>query len=112
MTRSIDLEHDRRLDWFFNEWVYETGVPTYRLESSVKELSPKKFLVQGNIIESGVASDFEMLVPVIAEVGKEKKTSLGRVAVTDVGGRFRFTTAAKPKRIAIDTDNLLAVSEQ
>jgi hypothetical protein len=53
-----------------------------------------------------------MLVPVIAEVGKEKRTSLGRVAVTDEGGRFRFTTAARPKRIAIDTDNLLAESEQ
>ncbi len=111
MTRSIDLEHDRRLDWFFNEWVYEMGVPTYKLESSVKELSPKKFLVQGNITQSGVSSDFEMLLPVIAEVGKDKKASLGRVAVTDEGGRFRFTTAAKPKRIAIDTDNLLAISE-
>jgi len=112
MTRSSDLEHNHRLDWFFNEWVYETGVPTYKLESSVKELPSKKFLVQGNITQSGVSSDFEMLVPVIAEVGKEKRTSLGRVAVTDEGGRFRFTTAARPKRIAIDTDNLLEGARQ
>jgi hypothetical protein len=111
MTRASDLEHNHRLDWFFNEWVYEIGVPNYRLESSVKELSPKKFLVQGTITQSGVSSDFEMLVPVVAEVGKEKKSGLGRVAVTDEGGRFRFTTVARPKRIAVDTDNLLAVSE-
>ncbi len=111
MTRSSDLEHNQRLDWFFNEWVYDTGVPTYKLQSSVKELPSKKFLVQGNIAQSGVSSDFEMLVPVIAEVGREKRVSLGRVAVTDVGGRFKFTTAARPKRIAIDTDNLLADSE-
>jgi hypothetical protein len=112
MTRASDLEHNHRLDWFFNEWVYETGVPTYKLESSVKELPSKNFLVLGTITQSGVSSDFEMLVPVIAEVGKEKKTSLGRVAVTDEGGRFRFTTAARPKRIAIDTDNLLAICGQ
>jgi len=37
---------------------------------------------------------------------------LGRVAVTDEGGRFRFTTAARPRRVAIDTDNLLAICEQ
>ena len=111
MTRSSDLEHNQRLDWFFNEWVYDTGVPTYKLQSSVKELPSKKFLVHGNIAQSGVSSDFEMLVPVIAEVGREKRVSLGRVAVTDVGGRFKFTTAARPKRIAIDTDNLLADSE-
>ena len=79
MTRSSDLEHNHRLDWFFNEWVYETGVPTYKLQSSVKQLSPKRFLVQGTITQSGVSSDFEMLVPVVAEVGKDKKVSLGRV---------------------------------
>jgi len=112
MTRASDLEHNHRLDWFFNEWVYETGVPTYKLESSVKELSSKKFVVQGTITQSGVSSDFEMLVPVIAELGKDKKTSLGHVAVTDEGGHFRFTAAARPKRIAIDADNLLATSEQ
>ena len=112
MTRASDLEHNRRLDWFFNEWVYETGIPTYRLESSVKELSPTKFLVQGTISQSGVSSDFEMLVPVTAEIGKEKKASLGRVVVSEDGGRFKFTTALRPKRVAIDEDNLLAISAQ
>jgi hypothetical protein len=108
MTRASDLEHNRRLDWFFNEWVYETGVPTYKLQSSVKQLSPMRFLVQGTITQSGVSSDFEMLVPVVAEVGKEKKVSLGRVPVGEDGGRFKFTTIEKPKRLAIDEDNLLA----
>ena len=110
MTRASDLEHNRRLDWFFNEWVYETGVPTYKLQSSVKQLSPKRFLVQGTITQSGVSSDFEMLVPVVAEVGKDKKASLGRVPVSEDGGRFKFTTTERPKRLAIDEDNLLAIS--
>jgi len=111
MTRSSDLEHNHRLDWFFNEWVYETGIPTYQLESSVKELSPQKFLVQGAITQRGVSSDFEMLVPVTAEMGKEKKANLGRVVVSEDGGRFKFTTALRPKRVAIDEDNLLAISK-
>ena len=112
MTRSSDLEHNRRLDWFFNEWVYETGVPTYKLQSSVKQLSSKRFLVQGTITQSGVSSDFEMLVPVVAEVGKDKRASLGRVPVSEDGGRFKFTTTERPKRLAIDEDNLLAISER
>ena len=111
MSHASDLEHNRRLDWFFNEWVYETGIPTYQLESSVKELSPNKFLVQGTITQSGVSNDFEMLVPVTAEMGKEKKASLGRVVVSEDGGRFKFTTALRPKRVAIDEDNLLAISK-
>jgi aminopeptidase N len=110
MTRASDLEHNRRLDWFFKEWVYETGVPTYALESNVKQLSPKKFLVQGTITQSGGPSDFEMLVPVVADVGKDKKVSLGSVPVSEEEGRFKFTTTEKPKRLAIDEDNLLAIS--
>jgi len=111
MTRASDLEHNRRLDWFFNEWVYETGVPTYQLQSTVKQLSPKKFSVQGNITQSGVSDDFEMLVPVVAEVGKDKRMSLGRVAVSEDEGRFKFTTTTRPRRLAIDTDNLLAITQ-
>ena len=112
MPRSIDLDHNRRLDWFFNEWVYETGIPIYKLESTVKQLAPQKFVIQGSISQRGVASDFEMLVPVVAEVGREKKASLGRVVVTEDGGRFKFTTTARPRRVAIDEDNLLAITEQ
>jgi hypothetical protein len=112
MTHASDLEHNHRLDWFFNEWVYDTGVPTYKLQSSVKQLSAKRFLVQGTITQSGVSSDFEMLVPVVAEMGKDKKASLGRVPVSEDGGRFKFTTTERPKRLAIDEDNLLAISER
>jgi hypothetical protein len=53
-----------------------------------------------------------MLVPVVAEVGKDKKASLGSVPVSEDGGRFKFTTTERPKRVAIDVDNLLAVCEQ
>jgi hypothetical protein len=110
MTDASDLEHNHRLEWFFNEWVYETGVPNYSLRTSVKELVPKGFLIRGNITQSGVSSEFEMLVPVVADVGREKKLSLGSVAVSEDGGRFRFVTALRPKKVAIDEDNLLAIS--
>jgi predicted NAD/FAD-binding protein len=53
-----------------------------------------------------------MLVPVVAEMGKDKKASLGRVPVSEDGGRFKFTTTERPKRLAIDEDNLLAISER
>jgi aminopeptidase N len=109
MTRASDLEHNKRLDWFFNEWVYDTGIPTYKIESSTRRLVSNKFLIQGTIEQSGVGEGFEMLVPVTAVYGKDKKVTLGRVAVGEAGGRFQFTTANKPARVTIDEDNLLAV---
>lgn len=109
MTRADDLEHDGRLDWFFNEWVYNTGIPTYHLTSRTRRQGPGKFLVQGTIEQSGVPSEFEMLVPVVALNARNKRITLERVAVGDSGGHFRFTTTTKPARVCIDEQNLLAV---
>jgi hypothetical protein len=109
MTPEMDLERNHKLEWFFNEWVYETGVPTYHLESSVRPIAAGKFLVQGSIAQSDVPKDFEMLVPVVAIYARDKRVTLGRVAVTDAGAHFKFTTAREPLRIAIDEENLLAV---
>jgi hypothetical protein len=109
MTAESDLEKNHKLDWFFNEWVYETGVPTYRIETNVRRLAADKYLVQGSITQSDVPGGFEMLVPVVAIYAKDKRVTLGRVAVSENGGRFKFTTTRKPSRVAIDEENLLAV---
>ena len=109
MTAESDLDKNHKLDWFFNEWVYETGVPTYRIETNVRRLAADKYLVQGSITQSDVPGDFEMLVPVVAIYAKDKRVTLGRVAVSENGGRFKFTTTRKPSRVTIDEENLLAV---
>ncbi|MGA3166974.1 MAG: M1 family aminopeptidase [Terriglobia bacterium] len=109
MTPESDLERNHKLDWFFNEWVYETGIPTYRLETNVRELAANKYLVQGSIAQSDVPRDFEMLVPVVAIYAKDRRVTLGRVTVSENGARFKFTTTRKPSRVAIDDENLLAV---
>ena len=35
MTKLMDLGGNRRLDWFFDEWVYGTQVPRYQLRVSI-----------------------------------------------------------------------------
>ncbi len=109
MTPASDLDHDRKLDWFFNEWVYGTGIPAYGLHASIKSLGPGKFVVQGTIDQNDAPFDFEMLVPVVVLYPKDRKVTLGRVAVSESGGRFRFTTATKPSKVTIDEDQILAV---
>lgn len=107
---AADLEHNGRLDWFFSEWVYGTGIPTYKFEATTQRLATNKFLIQGRIEQSEVPSDFEMLVPVVAFYGNRKVT-LGRVAVTESGGKFRFTTSSRPTRVTVDEDSVLAVAQ-
>ncbi|PYV26347.1 MAG: hypothetical protein DMG24_07235, partial [Acidobacteria bacterium] len=68
-----------------------------------------KFVVEGSIEQADVPTSFEMLVPLVAIDGKGRKAALGRVAVSESGGRFRFTASARPPHVAIDEDKVLAV---
>lgn len=109
MTPALDLDGNHRLDWFFTDWVYGTGIPAYKLDVKTRRLADNRYEVQGTIEQSGVADNFEMLVPVVAVASRDKKVLLGRVAVGGSGGRFKFTTRFRPSRVTIDDGDLLAV---
>jgi len=108
MTPAMDLDHNHRLDWFFVDWVYGTGIPSYQLHSTTRRLASSQYVIQGTIAQSGVPVDFQMLVPVAAILANGKKVTLGLVAVTGAGGHFKFATASKSTRVVIDDDNVLA----
>jgi len=113
MTREADLEHDHHLDWFFDEWVYSTGVPEYSLQTSTRHLADGAWHVQGAITETGKNREFEMLVPVtIASrpAALHAKSARILVPVTGAGGRFRWTGSIKPDRVSIDQDAILAIA--
>ena len=109
MTPAMDVDHDHHLDWFFNDWVFGTGIPTYKLEFSTRQASPNEFVIEGTIEQSNVPPRFEMPVPVIASYGKDRREQLGWVMVSANGATFRYTTAEKPSRVTLDEDRILAV---
>jgi aminopeptidase N len=65
MTRQMDLDGNGRMDWFFNEWVYGTEMPSYRFEYQLDGGS-----ISAQISQSGVSENFKMLVPVYIDFGK------------------------------------------
>jgi len=96
MTKSMDLRDDRKLDWFFDEWVFGTGIPTYTLDYSVQP-AQNGFVVQGTIKQSEVSEHFIMSVPIYAD-----GDFLGRVVVSDEDGTFRFSVKNRPAKVLID----------
>jgi hypothetical protein len=109
MSAESDLEHNRKLDWFFNEWVYDTGIPVYTLKTEIRVLAAGPYFVQGTITQSNVPDDFEMPVPVVALYARDKRVLLGRVVVGASGAHFKFTMPQKPLHVMIDEENMLAV---
>ena len=96
MTKTMDLREDRKLDWFFDQWVFGSGIPKYTMDYKV-EASGGSFVVEGAIKQSDVPDDFIMPVPVYAD-----DMLLGKVVVDAQGGTFRFTVKQKPSRVMMD----------
>ncbi len=108
MTPQDDLDQDHTLNWFFNEWVHSTGVPTYTLKQRISRLASGEYVATGSITQSGVSQDFEMLVPMIAVGSGGRVTRLAPVRMDSSSGTFRFVLREKPAKVEIDENNILA----
>jgi hypothetical protein len=64
---TVEKHMGGNLDWFFNEWVYGTEMPSYRFDY---QLSDGGSTLTGKITQSGVSDKFRMLVPVYIDSGK------------------------------------------
>src|SRR5581483_9488818 len=63
MTPAMNIQGNGKMDWFFNEWVYGTTIPKYKLDYTVVEENGKPML-KGSVSQSDVPDDFAMLVPI------------------------------------------------
>jgi hypothetical protein len=110
MTPAMNLGGDARMNWFFDEWVYGTEVPSYAFEYSFRDENGKTVLV-GKLTQSGVSDGFRMQVPVYLDFGKGW-ARLGQVPVVgNATKEFRVPLPQRPKRAAVNALNdVLCVS--
>jgi hypothetical protein len=82
MTPEMDLEGNHRLDWFFNEYVYGTQLPTYKMDSSFDTNPDGDVVLSMKLTQSNVDDHFRMLVPLYLELADGKMFFLGRARLT------------------------------
>jgi aminopeptidase N len=78
MTPEMDLEGNHKMDWFFNEYVYGTQLPTYKLDSSFDIGPDGDVIFNMKLAQSGVDEHFRMLVPMYLELADGNIYFLGR----------------------------------
>jgi len=97
MTPAMDLDGNRSMEWFIEDWVRGTGVPHYHIEYKTSR-SEKGFVVKGKLLQSRVPRGFVAPVPIYSSNG----TYLGRVIASGEETPFHFTSAADPGKLQID----------
>ena len=78
MTPEMDLDGNRRLDWFFNEYVYGTALPSYQVSSTFTKDSNGEVVLSFKVTQSGVDEKFKMIVPIYLELADGRIVNLGR----------------------------------
>jgi hypothetical protein len=112
MTRSMDLDGNHKMDWFFNEYVYGVGEPQYTFQVAAQATSDGKTLLKGAITRTGVADSWKDVIPLYAHIG-DKTIRLGSIGVMHATEPIDATVAAKIDRVSInDYEDLLAEVKQ
>jgi hypothetical protein len=98
MTPGMDLTHDHRMDWFFDEYVEGTALPKYRLDYRIEGGKLKM-----KVTQSGVDERFRMLVPVYLEFANGKVGRLGVLPLVGNDSReVEVTVTDVPKRVMLN----------
>jgi hypothetical protein len=96
----MDLQGNKRLDWFFNEWVYGTQVPRYKFSYELNPAPDGKTKLHMTMSQSEVDENFAMLVPIFADFGRGM-VRLGQIRM--IGNNERTTDVllpSQPKKVA------------
>ncbi|MDQ2855613.1 MAG: hypothetical protein M3R68_04735, partial [Acidobacteriota bacterium] len=110
ITKEMDIDGNHRMDWFFDEWVYGTEMPSYRFDYQIGADGS----LSGRITQSGVSDKFVMRVPVYVDYGKGW-TRLGSATVAGNStvdlGNVKLPKGAKRAAVCAWND-VLALSVQ
>jgi hypothetical protein len=112
MTQEMDLEGNHKMDWFFDEYVYGTQLPTYQMNATFDTRAGGDVVMSIQLSQSNVNDSFRMLVPIYLEL-PNGMFFLGRAHLT---GNNTFEQKIplkglkdKPRRAAINYyDDVLA----
>ena len=99
---SMDIDKNGKMDWFFDEYVYGTDMPSYKLTYSLTPSADGKTMLNGKLEQSGVSKDFAMIVPLYVDFGKGW-TYMGstRMIGNTALDLKDIALPAEPKRVAV-----------
>jgi hypothetical protein len=98
------------LNWFFNEWVYQTALPSYRLEYRLEDAGEGAFFLNYTLFQENAPPDWLMFLPLRIVFGQDK-ASVTTVHVQGAQTTGRLRIPARPSSVELDPE-LWVLSEK
>lgn len=108
MAPYMDIDKNHRMDWFFNQYVYGTGIAQYHFDYTVKALPQNKWLVDGTVTQSGVPEGWKDTLPVYVHA-KGRAVLVGWMVLAKRTTSLRITLPFQPDKLTLnDNEEILA----
>lgn len=95
LQRIVETHAGQPMDWFFQQWIYGTDIPTYRVAWRSDPGPDGTHLVQLRVEQERVPEGFLAYVPVAVDLGNNQ---VARVRVKVTGARTELTLPAMPAK--------------
>lgn len=89
------------LNWFFVQWVYQTDLPSYRLEYSIRTNPDGSTVVSGNVLQENAREGSFMPLPLLFSFGGDRFGS-GTVHAYGPKTPFEIPLPARPTKVELD----------
>jgi aminopeptidase N len=97
---------DPKLEAFFDQWVYGTGIPELKVDYKISGKAPL-WRVTGTVTQKGVGDEFVSEAPVEIQLGKLKSQTV-TVRASNEPTPFSVTVKALPTKVSIDSKSILS----
>lgn len=112
MTPRMDLEGNKRMNWFFRQWVYGTEIPSYKLEYKLEPQSGGQVKLTGKVSQSGVSDGFAMIVPIYLDFdGNVMRLGEAQVTGSTSTPPFEVMLPKQPKRVLLNARHDILANE-
>ena len=104
LVKEVEEVVGGSMDWFFDQWFYTSGMPTFRFSYTTEKSEDGSFLLTGRIVQDDPENFKQVLMPVFYDLGG-KNPVIRNQAVLKVDHEFQVKLPSKPKRVWLDGFN-------
>lgn len=101
MTQVMNLDQNNRMDWFFSQYVYGTGIAQYHMDYTVQGQGNNQWLLSGTVTQSGVPDGWKDILPLYLRANG-KSGRIGWMRVTGASTPFRIVLGFQPDKVSLN----------
>ena len=99
---GMDLDGNRKMDWFFKEWTDGVSFPDYKLQSRVEAGENGQSRLYIKVVQSNVDEAFKMRLPIYADInGKTVRLASVVLKGNSSSPEHQLSLPVKPERVRL-----------